>query len=147
MTYFCPVCWREMTGDEVTCHRCGADIERGWEAKSYVEKLMASLRHPEPATPIRAAWVLGELRAREAVPVLMDLARSSPDLFLRKAAVEALGRIGDPNSVDLLRALARSESALVCRAASRALLIVEGPPGNPGPAPTTSRDPGGGGRD
>jgi HEAT repeat protein len=86
-----------------------------------VDKLVAALRHPDPTTPLRAPGVLGELRAREAVPTLMELAGSSPDPLLREAAVQALGRIGDPRSTHLLQRLAQSESVLVQRAATRAL--------------------------
>lgn len=126
MTHFCPICWVEVAAEQMICGRCGADL-RAWEGKGYVEKLIAALRHREPTTPLRAAWLLGRLRAREAVLPLMELARSSPDLFLREAAVEALGRIGDPGSLALLRALASSESVLVRRAASLALAMIEGP--------------------
>lgn len=140
MTYFCPVCWAEVVANQQICGQCGADTERAWEGKGYVEKLMAALRHPEPTTPIRAAWLLGALRAREAVPLLMELAQSSPDLFLREAAVEALGRIGGPGPVELLRALAHSESVLVRRAASRALAMVGGP--EPGADPAGSEGSG-----
>jgi len=137
VTYFCPVCWAEMAAEQMICGRCRADL-RAWEGKGYVEKLIAALRHPEPTTPLRAAWLLGRLRARDAVLPLMELARSSPDLFLREAAVEALGRIGDPRSLELLRALARSDSVLVRRAARRALAMIEGP--EPGADPARNED-------
>ena len=49
----------------------------------------------------RIADALGALRARDAVPTLEKLARS-PDGFTQVAAVDALGRIGDPAAVDTL---------------------------------------------
>src|SRR5512138_1924636 len=51
------------------------------------------------------ADALGALRAREAVPTLQKLAQS-PDGFTQVAAVDALGRIGDPAAVDTLVAIA-----------------------------------------
>ncbi|HEX9051663.1 MAG TPA: HEAT repeat domain-containing protein [Anaeromyxobacter sp.] len=54
------------------------------------------------------ADALGELRAREAVPVLKSLT-SSPDGFTQVAAVDALGKIGDPAAVDTLVAIATGE--------------------------------------
>jgi HEAT repeat protein len=119
--YFCPCCWAETPASQEVCPRCGTEIEREWGTKSYVQKLIAALRNPERMTPVRAAWILGKLGAREAVPALMDLAQSSPDLFIREAAVEALGEIGDPRSIELLRVLSRSTSVLVRRAARQAL--------------------------
>src|SRR5512138_3344426 len=49
--------------------------------------------------------VADALRAREAVPTLQKLAQS-PDGFTQVAAVDALGRIGDPAAVDTLVAIA-----------------------------------------
>jgi HEAT repeat protein len=52
------------------------------------------------------ADALGALRAREAVPALTDLLQKSRDGFAQVAAVDALGRIGDPAAVDVLVAVA-----------------------------------------
>ncbi len=54
------------------------------------------------------ADALGELRAREAVPVLTQLTRS-PDGFTQVAAVDALGKIGDPAAIDTLVSIATGE--------------------------------------
>jgi len=51
------------------------------------------------------AEALGALRAKEAVPVLQELARS-PDGYVQVAAVDALGRIGDPAAVGTLVGIA-----------------------------------------
>jgi len=56
------------------------------------------------------ADALGALRAKEAVPALTDLV-SSPDGYVQVAAVDALGRIGDPAAVDTLVAVATREGA------------------------------------
>lgn len=48
------------------------------------------------------ADALGALRAREAVPVLTKLLDGSADGYTQVAAVDALGRIGDPAAVDTL---------------------------------------------
>src|SRR5512138_380574 len=54
------------------------------------------------------ADALGELHAREAVPVLTTLA-GSRDGFTQVAAVDALGKIGDPAAVDTLISIATGE--------------------------------------
>ncbi|HEY6097911.1 MAG TPA: HEAT repeat domain-containing protein, partial [Anaeromyxobacter sp.] len=56
-----------------------------------------------------AADALGALRAREAVPVLKDLLAKSPDGYTQVAAVDALGRIGDPAAVDTLVSVATGD--------------------------------------
>ena len=56
-----------------------------------------------------AADALGVLRAREAVPKLQELLTRSPDGFAQVAAVDALGRIGDPAAVDTLLAVVKGD--------------------------------------
>jgi HEAT repeat protein len=52
------------------------------------------------------AEALGALRAKEAVPALQKLLQTSRDGFSQVAAVDALGRIGDPAAVEMLIATA-----------------------------------------
>jgi HEAT repeat protein len=56
------------------------------------------------------AGALGALRAREAVPRLVELTRAA-DPFTQVAAVDALGRIRDPAAVEPLSALALDPAA------------------------------------
>src|SRR5512143_597999 len=58
----------------------------------------------------RIAEALGKLRAREAVPTLLQLTRS-PDGFTQVAAVDALGEVGDPAAVETLIAIATADGA------------------------------------
>jgi len=51
------------------------------------------------------ADALGALRAKEAVPALTELV-GSPDGYVQVAAVDALGRIGDPAAIDILVGIA-----------------------------------------
>src|SRR6266508_4842088 len=55
-----------------------------------------------------SADALGALRAKEAVPRLTELVKS-PDGYLQVAAVDALGRIGDPAAIDTLVGVATGE--------------------------------------
>jgi HEAT repeat protein len=100
-------------------------VAREWTSKTYVEKLVAALGHPEPTTPLRAAWILGELRAASAVPLLMDVAEGSHDLFVRAAAVSALGRIGDPRALELLRRLGETGPVVLRPIATSAVNRIE----------------------
>lgn len=115
LTHYCPSCWNEV-GTVTSCPSCGADL-RDFSGKSYEEKLILALRHPEPTVPIRAAMVLGELASQEAVNPLVDLAGGSPDPYIQEAAVEALGRIGDPRALACLNYLSH-EGAVRVRAAA-----------------------------
>ncbi len=81
---------------------------------SAVPALVAAI-HPEARerdavdATRHAADALGALRAREAVPVLTGLLEKSPDGYTQVAAVDALGRIGDPAAVDTLARIATDE--------------------------------------
>ena len=54
------------------------------------------------------ADALGALRAKEAVPALTELV-TSPDGYVQVAAVDALGRIGDPAAIETLVGVATGE--------------------------------------
>ena len=74
----------------------------------YVEKLVAALRHEEPETTVRAAWVLGRIRDRRAVGPLIDAADRGGDPEFLAAVVEALGNIGDAAACEVVARLAGS---------------------------------------
>jgi HEAT repeat protein len=103
-----------------TCPNCGADLQ-DFSSRSYEEKLIVALRHPEPTVPIRAATILGELRSQAAVEPLINITRSVDDPYIQEAAVEALGRIGDIRALACLDHLTRQGAVRVRVAVERAL--------------------------
>jgi HEAT repeat protein len=123
LTYFCPTCWSEV-GAATICPNCGADLS-GFSGKSYEEKLILALRHPEPTVPIRAATILGELGSQVAVDSLVNLAFTSPDPYIQEAAVESLGRIGDSRALTCLDHLSREGAVRVRAAAELALKAIQ----------------------
>lgn len=94
--------------------------------KSYTEKLIRALHHPEPETPIRAAHILGLMMCREAVSELITVMRSSTDAFITTACIEALSRIGDIRALGVIREMTRDDHPLIVRkAAMRAITNLE----------------------
>ena len=91
------------------------------EQEDYATKLIAALDHPEPETPVRAAWILGELREARAVSSLMGLVERSSDPYILAAAVEALGKIGDREATGTLARALNSSFLLVRQKAAEAL--------------------------
>jgi HEAT repeat protein len=121
MTYFCTNCWKEIDKAAAVCPACGSHQEQ-LGRESFVAKLIRALRHPEPETPIRAAYILGELRASEAVDELAGILYSSPDPYIAAACAEALGKIGGASALRALQAaLNASHSVIVKHAAQIAL--------------------------
>ncbi len=68
-----------------------------------VHGVVPLVRHPDPNVAQCAIEALGQLRHREAVPILLELLNS--ELWLQLAAIDALGEIGDPIAVTPLVAL------------------------------------------
>lgn len=105
MRWFCPGCWRDFGEDLARCPHCGLDIRAFWDSKDYVEKLILALNHPEPTTPVRAAKLLGCMRAAQAVEPLMRLVDKSGDVFAVRAAMQALAAIGTSTARRFLETL------------------------------------------
>jgi HEAT repeat protein len=61
--------------------------------------------------PFKAAWVLGDLRAEEAVPHLLALLKKPEQGTERSSAIIALGQIATSKAVDALVTLARDAKA------------------------------------
>lgn len=132
VTFYCPACWAETPEGAATCPCCSADVQGVTDSRSYTAKLVAALSHPEPTTPVRAAKILGELRAAEAVGPLLDLVRQTRDPYTQAAAAEALGRIGAAESWPVLAELAENGPILARRQARIALSRMKPAEGGPG---------------
>lgn len=127
LVYYCPHCWATVPAEAEFCPVCGAVIEDS-EA-DIVAKYAAALRHPQPETRLRAAWLLGRMRAVRAVPELLEvIARRGRDPYLLSAAARSLGQIGDRQAVPELTALLHdpSVSYMVRIEAVKALAELDG---------------------
>ena len=82
--------------------------------------LIAALDDPDPAIAETAAALLGEIRAREAVPKLTAFLNSGRPR--RYAAAWALGEIKDPDSIPVLIGALSDGNPGVSKAATRALI-------------------------
>jgi HEAT repeat protein len=125
-TYFCPACWTRVGADDISCPRCRGDLAR-LDQRSFEEKLIAALRHPEPTTRHRAAFILGELGTAAAVKVFAELLFETAEPFFASAMVVALGKIGGLDAERVLLRTLDHESFLVRQAAVQALIRCGGP--------------------
>jgi HEAT repeat protein len=116
---FCTHCWSEIDSKADQCPQCRIDL--GGDSRSYEEKLIAALAHPLPEARVRICWLIGQNRIRAVVPCLMHMAEQDPDLFVQKAAVEALGTLQDPRSDSLLHAISSSANQFLAAAANKSL--------------------------
>lgn len=88
----------------------------------YVDKLIKALRHEEPMTRVRAAWLLGQIGDQRAVTPLLQAAQEAGDPEFLAAVVEAIGRLGDPIAVPVITQLLRTSYLKVRLAAVTALV-------------------------
>jgi hypothetical protein len=106
MTFYCPKCWGEVRQENDICPHCAAEIQTVLDQRNYIGKLIAALSNPEPGTPLRAAWLLGQLRARSAVGAILDVLQGGADPYVNNAAVKALGEFGEASTESVLAELA-----------------------------------------
>ena len=105
VTYYCTNCWAVVPPRVTVCPECGGPVEDA--RANLADKYVAALRHPQPETRLRAAWMLGRMRAGSAVPALTALveARGDHDPYVLSAALKSLGQIGDRQAVPVLAGL------------------------------------------
>lgn len=117
MTFYCPNCWSEIDPKLKVCPHCGENQEALSE-EVYDEKLIRALHHPEPMTPIRAAYILGERRVKRAVSVLEKTIEENSDPYLVQACIVAIGKIGLAESVVFLNTCMQSGYGILARKAA-----------------------------
>ncbi len=113
MIVFCTHCWTETNSSLSRCPKCGADL--ALDQRSYEEKLVGALDHPLPEARVRTCWLLGTNRIQVASEKLMEMAQEDPDLFVRHAAVQALGYLRAPDIVPFLEELAKQDDRWMVR--------------------------------
>jgi HEAT repeat protein len=87
-----------------------------------IPPLVSALASNAPATAETAAALLGELRAKEAVPALVACLKGNGPR--RYAAAWALGEIKDPSSIPVLVASLSAANFGVVKASTRALINI-----------------------
>jgi HEAT repeat protein len=120
MVFYCPNCWKELSGAQEGCPYCGQKIS-SWDEKAFTDKLLQTLSHPEPETPARAVYILGERKTTEAVAALTRLFQRSKNPFLEGEIIEAMGKIGGDAAFSLLVEALHHSSFIVRGEAAKAL--------------------------
>lgn len=119
MIIYCTKCWKDNPANNKACFHCGARLEV--EENTYTSKLIHALSHPESLTVQRAAWILGEIKALEAVEPLIKLSQLSKEMGILESVAEAIGKIGNERAVDILSHLMTSSYITVRLKAIEAL--------------------------
>jgi hypothetical protein len=110
--------WRRLLAiarDSVTRSRATRQVARFWVGRFAAAKsggngedLAAAADDPDRDDPRNSAiFALAQLKNREGVPALLDIARSHRDPVLRKQALFWLGESGDPRGIALFEEILR----------------------------------------
>ncbi len=119
--YWCFHCYAINPRRTGPCERCGRSVE-GSADLSYEDRLIWALRHPDGDRAIMAARILGQRRARMAVPALRAVVADGRDPYLAAEALRSLVAIEGSGQIrELLEELAVSDSFMVAAVAKRAL--------------------------
>lgn len=140
MQWYCPDCFAEVERHCLRCPRCGVDLTH--RTRDFEGDLIKALRHPLADRRLLAAQILGVRRSRRAVAALIDAAANN-DPYLAAEAVTALGLIGDPDGLEVVRRAAELGPAVPRAAARRALgLDTADLRGRPAPGSGSGSGPG-----
>lgn len=118
MTFFCPVCWKEIRQVDKICPCCNAHLPE-YENKHFEEKLINALRHPERETVQRAVYILGKRKSAKAVKPLLDLFMQTNNTFLKIAILNALQEVDTPAARECIRRVIDSDTGLLRRMAMK----------------------------
>jgi HEAT repeat protein len=96
MFVLCPKCWQELKATPAICANCGTRVDL--YSRDYEHRLIAAIARSSAERRAQICWVFGSRGKRSAVPTLIELVHD-PDIFVRVAALRALGEIGDESAV------------------------------------------------
>jgi HEAT repeat protein len=110
---------------QVSCPYCHEHIS-SWDVKTFTDKLLGALYHPEPTTQTRAVYILGERKSEEALGPLVRLFRQSKNPFLQSEIVGAAGKIGGSEALAFVVQALQQDSFMVRSEAAHALGVFVG---------------------
>ena len=125
MRFYCPQCWADFPEDVARCPRCELDIQGFMDEKSFREKLLIALNHPEQTARLRAVTLLGRLREERAVEPLISLLRRTRDVYMAVAVVQALRKFDRPDVRAVLRSMTAHPARMVREEAQRTVEALE----------------------
>jgi HEAT repeat protein len=93
--------------------------------RTYEQKLVSALDHPLPEARVRACWLVGFKQIKSGTTKLMSLVTEDPDLFVRHAAVQALGKLHSWTAVPLLESLVGQDDHRMAIEARKSLNLIK----------------------
>lgn len=125
MQYFCPACFAAIEWEHRTapCRVCGVDGEQWEAARTFDERLIHALGHPNPTTRMMTIITLGNRRPVVAAAALVACAFRFPqDVVQALEIVNSISKLPDcPEKATALQRLTDHPSRPIRRAVSEYL--------------------------
>ena len=117
---FCPACWSDTPALVEICPQCGADLGRYLEL-TVEEKYLLALQHPVSENRIIAAWFLGDLGSKRALPEFERMLRVEKEHDVLREILRTLAFIPGPRARELLTTALAHPYPLISQLAKRYL--------------------------
>lgn len=121
MLAFCHKCWAELHSTPTVCINCGGSVDI--YSRDYEKRLISLIPRSGAEKRAQICSVLGHRAKRSAVPALIELLRDS-DVFVRIAAIRALGEIGDNSAATAIESVLANDQPAIREIARRALTMM-----------------------
>ncbi len=82
------------------------------DRKAFYKAISKIIGHKQAVIRLNAAFVVGDVKRAEGLPVL-EAALKDPSDFVRTSAIVAVGKVGDPRGVKLLEPFVRSANSTI----------------------------------
>jgi len=125
LIYYCPNCWSTVTGDDITCPKCGYELGV-FQQLDYEEKLLNALHHTVSERRVMAAQILGNLQSERALNEFQKILESGEtDYYFVRILLISIAKSNSPRKLDILNLATTNSSTLIRRLASHLIHVVK----------------------
>lgn len=119
--YYCPACFVEIEQEVKVCPACGINIEEWEKNHDYFERLVHSLKHPNPEARMGCILTLGNQRnPKAAVPLAECAFAHSIDVWQAMEIIRSLRKISNSSEKETALKLLLEHPAVVIREEAQA---------------------------
>ncbi|MEN2993954.1 MAG: HEAT repeat domain-containing protein [Thermodesulfovibrio sp.] len=99
--FFCPSCWRGISENTILCPYCNYDLNK-FNALSYEDKLLLSLKHPVKEIRRLIIFVIGLKKMKKALSEVEKMIDQEEDPIILIEIIKALQQFNDKEAKAIL---------------------------------------------
>lgn len=112
--FFCPSCWRSISDIVIICPYCRYDL-KSYQALSYEEKLIKSLKHPIKEIKRAVIYIIGLKKLSKALAELEKMINEEEDPIILMEIANALKNIKSKEAIEILEKMKSHKFTIVSR--------------------------------